>query len=156
TRRNRIIVSGPGLFSLNTLELATGATWQTLSPQGGSGFVILRTGIYDPVRDRVLLSQDGSAIWELGMAPGASWPQPPVAGAPPGSGPPWLYDAAHDRVVALDEGGGTAPLSISTLSLGDTLRWSGPNTLTPIPPRGGTAVAIDTRRDRLLVFGGGT
>src|SRR5260221_10819152 len=60
----------------------------------------------------------------------------------------------HDRVVVVEEHGGTAPLSVSTLSLGDTLRWSGPNSLTAIPLRAGTALAIDTRRDRLLVFGG--
>ncbi len=112
----------------------------------------MSAGVYDPVRDRVLASSNG--IWELGMAPGSSWRQVPVAGPAPGGGLPWLYDPIHDRVVTVDEHGRTAPLSVSTLSLGDTLRWSGPNPLTAIPLRAGTALAIDTRRDRLLVFGG--
>jgi hypothetical protein len=132
--------------------------WFTIGPPRR----IEHTATYDPVRDRMIvfggstatggapaitLSLQGEPVWAPLQVTGTS---PPVT-----SGYAAFYDSSSDRMIAF--GGNDlyqAPKGfVWQLNLSGSPHWS-PLGVMPTGDRDGPAVAMDTRRHRLIVFGG--
>jgi hypothetical protein len=124
-------------------------------------------GVYDPVRDRLLVfggaDSSGTLLgdtWALPMGAGGTWAKVPLAsGEPEGrERAAAAYDAGHDQMVVYGGRGQGGLLDVVlTLSFPGTAAW---NTLMPSTPRPAArewaAAIVDPLRDRLVVYGGGT
>jgi hypothetical protein len=146
----------------------------TPSSQGPIGTWIMRpppvlygaSTVYDPVNDRLVVACGSNGffqknVWTLSLASGSTWQldtlasaQAPAAFAYAAS----VYDPVHARMVmfgGLSTSGGSNQLwSLSTAA---GLTWV-PVTAegTPPSPRWNAVSAYDSRRNRLLVYGGET
>jgi hypothetical protein len=123
---------------------------------------IQHAATYDPVRDRMIVfgggtATGGAATIALSLQGDPIWSPLPVTGTSPRvtSGYSAFYDSSGDRMVAF--GGndyGQAPRGFAwQLNLSGAFRWL-PLGEMPTGPRTAPAVAMDTRRHRLIVFGG--
>jgi len=147
-----------------TLSMGTPA-WSSLTPTGtGPTARYGQTGIYDPVRDRMVLfgGNDGgdpldATVWTIGFAGTPAW----GTLAPSGSGPPGtydlsgIYDSTGDRML-LFAGFTELPTNqLATLSFSGSTSWV---TLSPtgVPPGGrtGHGAVFDPIRGRMLVIDG--
>ena len=165
--RNRMVIFS-GSTSLNDTwarPTLPEASWTQLfpagtPPPGTSG----DTFVYDPTRDRAILfgGLPVSTLWSLDLANGEEW----VQLFPTGPWPPArvshtaVYDGVRDRMLVFGGGtsllGGGAKNDLWELRFG-TNEWSEiVATGTPPAPRRGAAAVLDPKRDRMLVFGGGT
>ena len=123
---------------------------------------IQHAAIYDPLRDRMLvfggrnseytpgtlvLPLDTGPVW--GFLPLGSGTPPPLGGVYDG-----VYDEPRDRMIVFGSGGYRVDPGFTwAMNLTGSTHWS-PVGSGPLAPRQGAAVALDTRRNRLLVFGG--
>lgn len=114
---------------------------------------------YDVARGNTLLFGGFYGSFSLGDTwewNGASWNPRFVAGPPGRDGHAMVFDPSRSRVVVF--GGKSSFPSIQYLN--DLWEWDGASwsqiiTTGPIPPpRAGHAMAYDTRRNRLVIFGG--
>ncbi len=150
-------------------------TW-TLSTSGPPSWAAIATtgptppgryfasGIYDPIRDRVIVfggyssSSNRNDVWALSLSGDPQWTQIVPAGTPPA--PRWghvaAYDPVRDRMIVV--GGsldGENTNDAWALSLDGTPAWT---LLTPTgtPPteRRQSAAAYDPVGDRLIIIGG--
>ncbi len=121
------------------------------------------TGIYDPIRDRLLVfgGNDGSArndVWALSLDGAPVWSEIATQGTPPSprSNHTAIYDPVGDRMLVF--GGGPAGGDTETYALalaGGTPTWSViPTTADRPAARSSHAAVYDPLRLRMLVFGG--
>lgn len=178
--RNRLIVFGgftdtnPVCNDLWTLNLSGAPVWTELRPTGPlPPGRYEHTAIYDPVRDRMIVfagiqdlpCQPGpgtcSALtndtWALSLAD-LGWTElSPLGPAPSGrAGHTAVYDPVRDRMIVF---GGVASIRSKwndtwSLDLSGATGWSLLASTAPFPGRAAHAAICDTRRDRMVVFGG--
>jgi hypothetical protein len=171
--RRRMIVFGGiaagGVTSLNdvwALPLDSAPNWTQLFPSGSKPSV--RNGhsaIYEPVADRMVIfggasgGTDLSDVYAMSLGASPAWSKLSPSGTAPSarSAAATVYDAAGTRMLIF--GGYTQSLVFSSdtwaLQLGGAPAW------VPLAPggtapsaRGGSSVALDTRRNRMVIFGG--
>src|SRR5262249_23134556 len=107
--------------------------------------------IYDPLRDRIVVSGTGTKAWALGLAPGSSWVQVNPFGYPSTLFERAVYDPANDRMVLIN-----SDMRVATMQLSSPSSWIPLGVVGPTPPpRSFFAATLDQARDRLLIFGGG-
>jgi hypothetical protein len=120
-------------------------------------------GVYDPVRNRMILygGYDGtntfSDVWGLSTAT-QRWTRLTSSGSPPQrTGHSAIYDPESDRLLLFGGNRGTTDYSDvwAVSNLGGTLAWT---QLAPSggPPaaRNGHSAVYDSRRDRMIIYGG--
>jgi hypothetical protein len=167
--RNRMLIfggvesSGGYLADTWALSLTAPEAWQELEPSGGPPPPLIGAcGLYDPVRDRLLMFggyQQGvgasTAVWSLSLSGGEEWTLLAPEGTPPtglvfGTA---VYDPHRDRVLVY---GDAAPEGIvHVLSLSGTPAWSRAAVSASAPTaRQGHAAVFDAVGDRMVVFGG--
>ena len=175
---NQMLLSGgmgPGAgiasFSLSDPYLA----YTTVTPATGPTPRSAPRAVWDAARDRMLVfggyvfgtSQSVSELWEYRPRPTPTWNLLATSGTPPPprSGAGLVLDAAGDRLVVF--GGQTGGTWSEGSVLGDLweLPLSGPNAMTWAPlaatgtapsPRYGHTMVMDPKRNRAIVYGGGT
>jgi Kelch motif protein len=96
----------------------------------------------------------------------ADYPSPPGSryhvvrgGPPPGVPVAGVFDPSGERVlyfISSWDGSGFADLTTWAVTLGDTARWEPIEAPGGPAFRGGSSVIFDTRRDRVVMFGGRT
>lgn len=173
SRRDRMVVFG-GFDSDDNqyygdvwaLQKGTNPYWTQLAANGaGPSARKNAAGIYDPVRDRLIIfggwtgSQTVNDVWAIPLDGSGSWVQLFPDGTPPGPrlGHSAIYDPVNDQMVifggndgsnfyrdtwALSLSGGPPVWSQLALS-GQTPEW-----------RYGHTAVYDSRRHRMLLFGG--
>ncbi len=164
--RHRLIVFGGFPFYLGDLwafDVAAG-TWSEIIPSGtGPTPRYGPTTIYDAANDRLVIfgGYDGSVqrndVFAVNLSGSPVWTELTPSGAPPGgrSFHVAAYDAPRQRMVMFSGFNGTTMLNDTwQLSLAGAPAWTQLTGSTPPPPRNLAAVAIDTARQRLIVFGG--
>jgi hypothetical protein len=165
--RDRMVIFGGRDNSFQLLndvwELSlSNSSWTAVTPSGLSPSPRFGPGaIYDPVRDRMVvfggmdaggvtfndvwaLSLDGVPVWTLVMPADTL----PVYGSA-------VYDPVRDRMLVIrsadpDSFSGSWALPLTGAPVWDTLLASGP----PPDERGGWSTIYDTKRDRVVTFGG--
>jgi hypothetical protein len=189
--RNRVLLFGgqsrvppsfPALADVWSLDLAPPARWSRLSPSGVGPAPLLETGVYDPVRDRLLVfssqafgPDDRSGLFELPLGDDHSLRWNPLATtAPEGTRLDYLFDQVFAYDSRADQllffGGGirnpddiwstngfwnlplAPPLEWRILSLPEV--WQPGSTFSGVSPRFNAAGVYDPDVNRLLVFGG--
>ena len=123
------------------------------SPSRWSG----QSAIRDPIRDRVLLFQDG-VLWSRSLREGGGWARPATVGDPPPAGPGHVvvYDSKRDRMIV--QGGSIGLREYEpgawALSLAPPMTWSRLAVGGDAPLRSRATAIYDPVRDRLVLFGG--
>lgn len=140
-------------------------TWKLVPPPTLFG----ASTVLDPVRERIIMAGGSNGyfqrnVWTLSLVPGSRWQLDSTASAQaPGlvAYAATAYDPVHARMIlfgGLGHGAGSSAAASSevwSLSLGSSLTWSRPVVEgTPPSPRWNCAEAYDSRRNRLLVYGG--
>lgn len=153
------------LFGGNARSALLGDTWEydgstwvfrgASAPGRRSGHAMA----YDSARGNTLLFGGFYGSFSLGDTwewNGASWNPRFVTGPPRREGHAMVFDSSRSRVVVF--GGRSVTPNIQYLN--DLWEWDGESwsqvitTGTLPPPRAGHAMAYDTRRNRLVIFGG--
>jgi hypothetical protein len=147
------------------MSLVGTPAWTEMTPSGTPPSArYLHSGIYDPVRDRMVVfgGYSGSSglndVWAMSLVGTPAWTQLSPTGSSPDAryAHSAIYDPIRDRMVAF---GGYGPgyyrNDVWALSLAGTSAWT---QLTPsgTPPSGrdGHSAIYDPVRDRMVVFGG--
>ncbi len=171
--RNRMLVlryegeaAGTGRRNLWALPLTGAPEWQRIEVSAplDPPLTNLRTAVYDPVRDRILVYEPygstGSEIWTLPLG-SLTWQRLDVAGPAPSarSYPALVYDPLGDRLLldgGAEMGNPTATLNETwSLNLSGAPAWSSITTSAPMPPgRAMHSAVFDVANDRMLVYGG--
>jgi len=144
--------------------------WRRLQALGAAPPPLyLHGGVYDPVRDRMLviggsflsgtLPVYSNQVWALSLSGDPTWSLVTTAGVRPvpRTCREMVYDSIADRILIF---GGNAAGGLRndlwSLSLADTPTWS-PITPAGTPPssRYLSSIVFDPLRDRVIVFGGG-
>jgi hypothetical protein len=153
------------------LSLDSPMQWSRLAP--GAPARDRASGVYDHLGNRLVVFGGTDAagaradVWELALASGR-WSQWTVAGTPPSAraGQSTIDDPIHNRMVIF--GGDDGVIfnnEVWALSLGGSPTWtqivpvspSGGETPSGFPtptPRSGHSAIYDSRRDRMVVYGG--
>lgn len=162
SRRGRVVsFGGYDGRSLDAVRTFDGTAWATLGrlPEMAAaepGFA------YDSARDKFVLFGGSAArglargeTWEL--ADGTTWSKVDVPGPPARQGHAMTFDAKRNRVVLFGGMGSAAP-GERPPSLGDTWEYDGrawTERIGPAPPaRHAAGIAFDSKRGRILLFGG--
>ncbi len=163
--RHRLIVFGGFPVYLGDLwafDLDTG-TWEEITPSGtGPTPRYGPTMIYDAANDRLVIfgGFDGTAqrndVYSVNLSGSPVWTLLATSGAPPAARSFHVaaYDAPRQRMVMFSGYNGSWLNDTWELSLGAAPAWTQLTGSTPPPPRNLAAVAIDTARERMMVFGG--
>ena len=170
--RDRLIIwggyDGTNVFADTwALSLSGTPTWTMLTPTGSPGARDSFSGIYDPIRDRLVFFGGSdevtlfNSVWALtlGTSP-PLWTQLAPSGTPPGERLEHaaVYDPVRDRMIIV--GGRGSPGSIElgdswALSLAGTPAWTQLSpTGAPPAPRDSHSGIYDPVRDRMVIFGG--
>lgn len=171
-RHRMVIYGGKGdssfpLGDVWALTTAGSPAWAQL--WGGSGGRMYSLGVYDPVRDRLII-YGGTAglnylgdVWAFDLAGTPAWTPITPSGTPPAarSGASLIYDPVRDRLLLF---GGTVKCGstcftpqndIWELSLAGTPTWSQLAPAgTPPPPGSGHGAIYDPVRDRMVIVSG--
>ena len=156
--RHRVIVTGG--FKGQNYDGPSAETW-ALSLREPTGWTPLpskpvdnsgETGIYDPVRDRMVVWMDGIGVYTLPLASPTAWSLLATAGTPPPGGGHSVYDPSGDRMLVVLPGGNVYALSLGT----PTSTWS--HLATTGSGTGGYSASLiyDPVRNRLISCAGGT
>ena len=157
TARGRVVLFGGsnGNYLGDTWEW-DGTTWTqraTSGPASRYGHAMA----YDTARGWVVLfgGYNGNYLGDTWEWDGTTWTQRTTLGPFPRMHPAMAYDTARGRVVLC---GGVTYFNNHFVVLGDTWEWDGttwtrPSTSEP-GPRWGHAMAYDTARGRVVLFGG--
>jgi Galactose oxidase, central domain/Kelch motif len=168
SRQRMVVFGGNDGAELNDVwALSLGATpqWTQLSPSGTPPSARAQlAGIYDPVRDRMLIQGGDSGgalddVWALSFAGGGSWSQITTGGpTPPArSEHAGAYDPVRDRLLIYGGASGTPyvffgdvwALDLATNVWSQIVGTGGPPT-----PRRQAAAVYDPGHDALVVIGG--
>jgi hypothetical protein len=145
-----------------TLSLAGTPTWTAIAPAGQlPNGRSLQSGVYDPVRDRLLIFGGGGDsgnfgdTWALNLGGAAIWTAVQAVGPAPSAraGHVAVYDPIRDGMVVF--GGINGAYLNDTWRLGGTsAAWSS-LVSAPLPiSRQAHSAIYDSARDRVLIFGG--
>lgn len=136
-----------------------GGTWGKLMPSKSPGARFQAVASYDITRDEMVL-YGGYATTPLGdtwIWKNNDWTQSDMGGPPSRAGATMAYDAAAKMTVLF---GGSAAEQPLPSGVNDTWTWDGKTWLTlsklagSPPPRYGAAMAYDSARKRVVLFGG--
>jgi len=136
-----------------------GPTWTEATPAEAPGVRSGHAMAYDAARERVVLFGGWNSIEALGdtwVFDGTTWTEiTPSTSPPPRLGGAMAYDATRERVVLFGGNDGT----MTTSRLGDTWEldgatWIGAAPATSPGPRSDHAMAYDSARARIVLFGG--
>jgi len=171
-RRRMIVFGGSGsggnlLNDVWALSLDGSPVWTSLNPTGSKPSPRSdHSAVYDPNGDRMVVyggasgPSDFGDVWTMSLGAAPAWTkQIPTGGPPPTrSDAMAAYDPLHGRMVVF---GGFAQGDLSfrndtwALQLAGASAWTQLTTFGATPSgRSGSGAALDTRRQRLLVFGG--
>lgn len=165
--RDRMIILVAGWYDTGeandvwTVNLSGAPQWTQLHPAGTKPDRIGPV-IYDPVRDRLVMTNGDASVWTLSLARAPAWTQLSAGGTPPGARtlPVGVYDPVRDRMLFW---GGESdetlywpqPDDVWALSLSGTPAWSQVLANGGLPPSRIAAAAIyDSGNDRMIVYGG--
>lgn len=163
TRERMVLFGGAGADGeplSDTWELV-GMQWRRVTTTNTPPARTEHTMVFDPIRGRVVLhgglSAQDQLLQDTWVFDGTDWSPLPAAGAPPGRANHGMaFDHLRDRAVIF---GGDAVANVvsrhqDTWELsGD--RWSEINTARTNPPaRSEHALAFDSLREQVLLFGG--
>ena len=170
-RRRMIVFGGSGVSGhLNdvwALPLDGPPDWVQLAPGNPMpGPRCEHVAVYDPAGDRMVVYggytgvSDYSDVWALSLGAAPSWTKLFPSGASPGgrSGMAAAWDPVHGRMIfyggftqgSLEYRGDTYALRLAGSPLWAQIAANGAGP----PARSSMAAAVDSRRGRLLVFGG--
>jgi hypothetical protein len=171
SRRNRMLLCGDREHSTIWSYALDAHAWTELAVANrGPRSLVLACGIYDPVRDRLVVFGGGDNFgygidetWALDLRTSA-WSQLPAQGLSGRQFTAAVYDPAHDRMLVFGGLGNWTTLGrlgtvndLGILDLAHPDHWqvvpaaaSGPLT------RYGHALALDAGTDRLVLVGGDT
>lgn len=155
-----------GLFNdVRAMSLTEPSEWEIIRPLGAPPSP--REGqatAYDSRRGRMLVfggtGDNADGVWSLDLSEPTTWEQLSPVGVPPGPRQfaTAVYDSLRDRMLVFGGaiGYGVASNELWELTLGGTPTWTllAPGG-TPPSPRAGSALIVDSARDRLVLFGGG-
>lgn len=164
---DRLLACGGGGYpQTSELSLSAPARWNALLPTRPPGGPSARTGhavVYDTRRDRFVViggtfSSADSAMWSFNVDGPDHWQATRAASYVPAGPLDWfgllpvvVYDSLGDRIIACD---GWQAFSIPAAASGD---WTPLGPLRPYDDMSlglGAGIAIDSRRNRLIVTGG--
>lgn len=164
---DRLVVIGASeSIDVWTLSLIGAPVWTQLKPEGDPPALSTgRAAVYDSKRNRVVLwtgrssgSGNGGA-WALSLTDPPRWTELNPSGTPPVrmSSFSAIYDPVRDRVIVFGgeiEGPSTLR-EVWSLSLDGSPSWSEltPAGMAPLDRRGHTAI-YDSKRDRMVIYGG--
>jgi hypothetical protein len=163
--RNRLVaVSGSSATTVRALPLEGTLQWTTLTPSGIPPYPVAgaHAGIYDPLRDRVVLYCGfgyegefyGHETWELSLAGGGAWSQIATGGYPEGTTGGVAYDPTRDRMVLWGDTNG--PFWTYVLPLAPGSEWEAYVSGSPNPgQRPLPSLVYSPSSDRVVLFGGG-
>ncbi|MGH7742360.1 MAG: Kelch repeat-containing protein, partial [Candidatus Eiseniibacteriota bacterium] len=138
--RDRMVVyggynNGGAVTDLWALNLASGPAWSPLSMLGGPLTMSQSTAIYDPVRDRMLISggfygiTSYTAVSALSLAGTPTWSALAPAGDVPAvrGSHASAYDPTHDQLLVFGGSGSVLLRDIAALFWGTPIAGVGPN-----------------------------
>ncbi|MBI5838328.1 MAG: hypothetical protein HZB25_13905 [Candidatus Eisenbacteria bacterium] len=150
-----------------SLTLSGTPTWTRLTPTGGPPpGRQYHCAVYDPVRDRMVVfggyySTSGpqylNDVWALSLSGSPAWTQLAPSGTPPSArySASAIYDPGSDRVVVFGGRAAAVNNELWGLSLAGVPAWSQMFSLgQPPAARAAHTAVYDSRRQRMLVFGG--
>jgi hypothetical protein len=167
-RQRMVIVGGDDGTPLNDvwqLDLGDNPTWLKLTPSGTPPTPrAFHAGVYDPVRDRVVLFGGRDSIprndtWELSFSGSVTWRQLTPSGPAPSPriDHATIYDPIRHRLILFGgtDASGNPMNDVWALSLSGSPAWTQlvPTGSAPAP-RGAATAVYDATRDRLVLFGG--
>jgi hypothetical protein len=152
-------ITGQEFTDVWALTLDGTPSWQLLAPGGDAPASMLGwDASADPAHDRVVaLAGDGAAAWLLPLGASAAWTRIGVTSPPPFQARHGAtYDADRERFVMFGASSlGQDDDVTYQLSLAGAPSWAVLATSTFRPmARGGYGVVADTRRNRMVLFGG--
>jgi len=164
--RDRIVAyDGSEVWSYSFRD---GSGWMPLATSGeGPPSLVGQGAVCDSKRNRMVVfgrtPNSGTYrpllrdVWVLSLDTDATWTRVPTDGAfPPAFHSAAIYDPIRDQIVMVASDYYSVTSSDSVWALSAQNRWS--LLATPPPdqlPRHGASVIYDSRRDRLVLFGGG-
>jgi hypothetical protein len=140
------------------LSLSGATQWSQVATTGPTPDMIGPT-IYDPVRDRIILTDGSGDIWMLSLTGTPQWMKITTAATPPGFRywPNIVYDSTRDRMLFWggDSDEVFLPTDLWALSLSGTPTWA-PVPTVDAPPLGrmATPLIYDPVNDRLVIYAG--
>jgi galactose oxidase-like protein len=164
--RDRMIVYGnsfAGDVDAWSLSLSATPEWNALAPATFPPERSSDVTVLDPIRRRIVVfggqlryGTRANDTWILPLGSVDGWTPLATSGTTPPtrSGSAGVYDPARDRILVFG-GDMSAPDDVVWSLAPGTAEWSAlPTTGAPPSPRSGHSLVYDTRRDRLLLYGG--
>jgi hypothetical protein len=163
--RDRMIVYGGltdgAVVSAETwaLSLSEPMAWTLLQPSNSVGGMAGHSAVYDPVRDRMVLSSGVPNVVALDLAGPLTWETLATNGTTPRTYASVVYDPLRDRLITFGGLAAGSPSSNVTwsLGLGPGGTWTRLLSDGSLPTsRAMAGTAYDPVRDRMLVIAGMT
>ncbi|HET6349032.1 MAG TPA: kelch repeat-containing protein [Candidatus Krumholzibacteria bacterium] len=140
-----------------SLSMHDAHAWTHLTPAGDAPTArSYASGIYDPVRDRLLIfggwtfGTNFDDLWSLSLSGTPRWTHLSPAGTGPSSVGRMIYDPVRDRAIVYD-----GPERVWALSLSDPPAWTQLTIDGTGPADAAWPVVIyDSLRDRMVIWGG--